>query len=104
MRTVVILCALTLALSGCKRFREASSTSGETTGTIAPAAPSPDQTGSDAMTQTVDIEDSRSENDGGVLTNPNPGVKTGATATTGTTGTTGTMTGTVAPPPTTTTR
>jgi hypothetical protein len=38
------------------------------TETIAPAPAPPSPTGSDAMTQTVDVEDSRSEAEGGVLT------------------------------------
>jgi hypothetical protein len=57
-----LLCAL--ALAGC-RGKEAST--GDATETIAPAAPQPATTETE-MTQTVDVEDSRSEADGGSLT------------------------------------
>lgn len=69
--------------------------------TIAAPDPKPEETGTDAMTQTVSIEDSRSEAEGGVLTSPNPPIRTrgGAppetsttTTTTTTTSTTGTTT------------
>jgi hypothetical protein len=39
------------------------------TQTIAPAAAQPSPTGTDAMTQTVDVEDGRSVDDGGVVAN-----------------------------------
>ena len=39
------------------------------TQTIAPAAAQPSPTGTDAMTQTVDVEDGRSVDDGGVEAN-----------------------------------
>jgi hypothetical protein len=56
---------------GC-RGRKSSSATGTaaTTQTIAPAAGQPAVNGGDAVTQTVDVEDGRSEDDGGVLTNP----------------------------------
>ena len=69
-RTLWFVCLLSLLLVAgvaCKgRGPNAAKTS--TTETIAPPAPQPAPTGTDAMTQTVDIEDSRSEDDGGVLT------------------------------------
>ena len=67
-RTVLIVMSLSLLLicGACRRGSKASNTSA--TETIAPSAPQPAPTGTDAMTQTVDIEDSRSEDDGGVLT------------------------------------
>lgn len=57
--------------TGC-RGRKSSSATGTaaTTQTIAPAAGQPAVNGGDAVTQTVDVEDGRSEDDGGVLTNP----------------------------------
>jgi len=71
--TSLFLVALSLALfaSAC-RARKASSatTTAPTTQTIAPAAGQPSANGGDAVTQTVDVEDGRSEDDGGVLTNP----------------------------------
>ena len=39
------------------------------TQTIAPATAQPAPTGTDSMTQTVDVEDSRSEDDGATITN-----------------------------------
>lgn len=96
LRLAVVLLGVALAVGGCKKIRERSSGSSGATETIAPANPQPDQTGTDAMTQTVDIEDSRSEAEGAALNNT-------ATATTSTTATTATTT-TRPPPPTTTTR
>ena len=71
--TLSLLMMLTLALAagGC-RGRKSSSATGtaQNTQTIAPAAAQPAVNGGDAVTQTVDVEDGRSEEDGGVLTNP----------------------------------
>ena len=79
--TLSLLIALLLALcvSGC-RGRSGSSTTATapTTQTIAPADGKPAVNGGDAVTQTVDVEDGRSEDDGGVLTNPQPAKKPGA--------------------------
>lgn len=98
---MVFLILGTLAIGGCRRESKAGSASTET---IAPAAAQPDSSGTEGMTQTVDIEDSRSEADGGALTSPNPPVRTpGSTTTTGTATTTATTT-TAPPAPTTTTR
>lgn len=81
-----------LALPGCPR-REQKQETTTVTQTIAPAAARPDTAGTDAMTQTVELDDSRSEDDGGVITNPNSTAKTGAAkGTTGTTATTATAT------------
>ncbi|MEA2489914.1 MAG: hypothetical protein QOH21_1706 [Acidobacteriota bacterium] len=97
LRIVVFLALGTLALGGCRK--ESKTTGSGATETIAPAAAQPEATGTDAMTQTVDIEDSRSEADGGALTSPNPAART---TTTGTAATTTTATTTTAPPTTTT--
>jgi hypothetical protein len=71
--TLSLLLVMTFALfaAGC-RGRKSSSATGTapTTQTIAPAAGQPAANGGDAVTQTVDVEDGRSEDDGGVLTNP----------------------------------
>ena len=80
-----ILLSLILALAACRRSHESGDASGApATQTIAPAQAEPTPTGTDAMTQTVDIEDSRSEEEGGVLNNPQtakvPGGKGGAKA------------------------
>ncbi len=68
MRIVVTLLSL-LAFAGCSKRAE---TAGGTvaTETIAPAAAQPAPTGTEAMTQTVDIEDSRSEAEGAGVTEP----------------------------------
>jgi hypothetical protein len=65
-RTALTLLAIALMLPGCKG-RMGGGGSAQTQ-TIAPAASKPAPTTPDAMTQTVDIEDSRSEAEGGVLT------------------------------------
>jgi hypothetical protein len=58
-------------LVACPRHRSgANDASSAQTATIAPAVAQPAPTGTDSMTQTVDIEDSRSEDDGGAITNP----------------------------------
>jgi hypothetical protein len=68
---VLILMSLALAFPGCRGRKSSSvTTTAPTTQTIAPAAGQPSTNGGDAVTQTVDIEDGRSEDDGGVLTNP----------------------------------
>lgn len=73
-----------IALTGCPRH-EQKKEAAPVTQTIAPAAARPDTAGTtDAMTQTVEVDDSRSEEDGGVITNPTSTAKTGAaTSTTG---------------------
>ena len=70
-------------MAGCRR-PEANQPS-TITETIAPAAPQTAPTGTEAMTQTVDIEDSRSEAEGGVITSPPPAKTTTSTTKTKTT-------------------
>jgi hypothetical protein len=61
--TLCICLALLVALAGC--WNREKKVSGEAaTQTIEPAKPQPDLTGSDAMTQTVDVEKGRSEVEG----------------------------------------
>ena len=79
-RAVIILLSVVLALPACRGRHESGGASGApATQTIAPAQAEPAPTGTDAMTQTVDIEDSRSEEEGGVLNHPQtarvPGAK-----------------------------
>lgn len=84
------LVLIVLAAVACNKGREGSAAGkGEPTETIAPANPQPDPTGTDAMTQTVDVEGGRSEAEGGGLTSPNPPVST-ATDSAGTTAAAGT--------------
>jgi hypothetical protein len=68
---VLIVISVALVTAGC-RGRKSSVTTATTpkTETIAPATGQPAANGGDAVTQTVDVEDGRSEDDGGVLTNP----------------------------------
>jgi hypothetical protein len=87
---VVVLLSLTSV--ACNRE---SASSGQVTETIAPAAPQPEPTGTDAMTQTVDIETGRSASEGGGLTTDTTDSTVTAATTTDTTGT---------PPPATSTR
>src|ERR1019366_3003297 len=69
--SVLIVLTFVLCLAGCRWGKSAAvSSTAPTTQTIAPAAAQPAVNGTDAVTQTVDVEDGRSEDDGGVLTNP----------------------------------
>jgi hypothetical protein len=61
--TALTILALLVALAGCKGRMAGDGGSGHTE-TIAPAASKPAPTTPDAMTQTVDIEDSRTEAEG----------------------------------------
>lgn len=81
MRSLVVLVSVTLLLAACNPRENVAGT--EATETIAPATPQPQPTGTDAMTQTVNIEDSRTDADGGALTNPG-GVSAASPTTTAT--------------------
>jgi len=68
-RTAPLFFLLLLALiasSGCHRKKQPNNPAA--TQTIAPAVAQPDPTGTDANTQTVELNDGRSEDEGGVLT------------------------------------
>ena len=58
-----------VALTGCNREKGAQTSTAAATQTIAPASAPAAANGTDAMTQTVDVEDSRSEAEGGTLSN-----------------------------------
>lgn len=90
IRSLVVVVSLLLALVACKG-REKAISGAENSETIAPAQPQPQPTGTDAMTQTVDVEDSRTDGESGTATTTDT-----AAASAVTTGTT--------PPPSTTTR
>lgn len=64
-----------MAASGCRHKKQPNTPSA--TQTIAPAVAQPDPTGTDASTQTVDIDDSRSEDEGGILTDSSATTSTG---------------------------
>ncbi len=69
--SVLIVMTFVLCVTSCRWGKSAAvSSTAPTTQTIAPAAAQPAVNGTDAVTQTVDVEDGRSEDDGGVLTNP----------------------------------
>jgi hypothetical protein len=77
----LIVTTFVLFATGCQwRKSAAVTTTAPTTQTIAPAAGQPAVNGGDAVTQTVDIEDGRSD-DGGVLTNPQTAKAPGAAKT-----------------------
>lgn len=65
-----------LSLSGCRWGKSAETSTAPTTQTIAPAAAQPAVNGTDAVTQTVDVEDSRSEGEGVAPTNTQTAKKT----------------------------
>ena len=80
-RTVLVSVLMLLALvaaSGCHRKKQPNTPAA--TQTIAPAVAQPDPTGTDAGTQTVDIDDSRSEDEGGILTDSSATTSTSAKA------------------------
>jgi hypothetical protein len=82
-RFIVVLLAFMLVLGACKR--DATATGDQATETIAPAAPQPAPTGTDAMTQTVDIEEGRTDAEGGTQTAAGAALDTTAGGTAGTT-------------------
>jgi ABC-type Fe3+-hydroxamate transport system substrate-binding protein len=99
MRSLVVLISILLALAACKG-KENAAAGGEATETIAPAKPQPEATGTDAMTQTVELGDGRSVSEGGALAEGDAVPTDTASATATTTATTTVS----SPAPTTTTR
>ena len=68
--SLTALLLLTPLLCACPGRRGSASDPVAQMQTIAPAVAQPAPTGTDQMTQTVDVEDGRSEDDGGAITNP----------------------------------
>ena len=99
MRSLAVAVSLLLALGAC-RGRE--QTHDETTATIAPATPQPAPTGTDAMTQTVELGDGRSVSEGAASDEGTAATDSAATDTAATAPMTENPTTTI--PPTTTTR
>ena len=78
MKIFILLTLIALLPAGCSRHKGAPGASQETTQTIAPASPQPsgpDTSGTDTMTQTVMVDDSRSESDGMASSAPTPAAK-----------------------------
>lgn len=90
LRNVTVILLIALAAIGCHKREQAGGAA--STATIAPAQPQPTQTDSADLTQTVNVEDGRSEAEGAALNDTAHGSPAPATATTATTATTGTVT------------
>ena len=75
MRSLAIAVSLLLALGACKGREKAHD---ESTATIAPAQPQPAETGTDAMTQTIELGDGRSVSEGGAAAEGTTATTTGA--------------------------
>lgn len=78
----VVLSLSIAALTGCKGEKAAQTATAGATQTIAPASAPAAANGTDALTQTVDVEDSRSEAEGGALSNNGATPPAGDTAAT----------------------
>jgi len=72
IKRLFIFFSILMAIAGCRRHEAPASQKGTpvTTHEIAPATARPSPTGTDAMTETVEVEDSRSEEDGGSTAAP----------------------------------
>ncbi len=80
--SVLIVLMFVLSVTGCRWGRPAAvSSTAPTTQTIAPAAAQPAVNGADAVTQTVDVEDGRSVDEGGALTSSQTAKKPASTKT-----------------------
>ncbi len=62
--SILIVLSAVLVLSSCKTRNHSAAPGIVTTQTVAPAAAQPAPTGTDAMTQTVNVDDGRSEEEG----------------------------------------
>jgi hypothetical protein len=69
LKTLILITMLPLA-AACHRRGADPARGAQTTQTIPPAAAKPAPNDSEALTQTVDVEDSRSEAEGGVTNAP----------------------------------
>jgi hypothetical protein len=64
VKTILVLALAALLSVSCARHKSGATAAQPTTQTIAPAEGQPAPNGSDTMTQTVEVDDSRSEADG----------------------------------------
>ena len=71
VKTTVFLLVIAMSLCGCDRVSRGNTGSVKTE-TIKPAEAKPAPTGTEALTQTTEVEDSRSEGEGGVSTAATP--------------------------------
>ena len=94
---LMMLVAVAVLMGGCAR-EEAATGSQQETATIARPEPMPGELGTDAMTQTVELVDGRSENEGGILTEGGGPDDVTATSTTQTTTAATATTTNVTPP------
>ena len=77
LRKLLLLLILPFAIAACHRSADPAH-GAQTTETIPPAAAQPAANGTDAMTQTVEVGDSRSEAEGGTATMTQPAKTAGA--------------------------
>lgn len=78
VKTILLLALVALLSVSCNRHKTGATASQPTTQTISPAEGQPAPNGSDTMTQTVEVDDSRSEADGMTGTASTPATKTTA--------------------------
>ena len=74
MRSLVIAVSFLVALGACQGKEKAAHD--ESTATIAPAQPQPEATGTDAMTQTVELGDGRPVSEGAAASEDSTGTDT----------------------------
>jgi len=70
VKPILILMLAAFLSASCARHKNGAAASQPTTQTISPAAAQPAPDGTDTMTQTVEVDDSRSESDGMIATSP----------------------------------
>ena len=89
--TSILIILVALGSLACARKEGTAAAAGETPTVKAPE-PREEPTTTSELTQTVNLEDGRSESDGGVLTNPNPPIRGARSAPTTTATSTATTT------------
>ncbi|HUP47009.1 MAG TPA: hypothetical protein VM779_15995 [Thermoanaerobaculia bacterium] len=76
-KVILLLTCLAIAVltPACSRDEGGMTGADAGTATFARPEPQPGELGTDAMTQTIELSDGRSENEGGVIVTPDPGVR-----------------------------